>query len=79
MNLVRPRRSVLYVPGANARAVDKARTLAADGLILDLEDAVGAGREGGGACEGAGGARGGRLRASRGGGAGERALDAVGG
>ena len=40
MNLVRPRRSVLYVPGANARAVDKARTLAADGLILDLEDAV---------------------------------------
>lgn len=35
-----PRRSVLYMPGANARALDKARMLAADGLILDLEDAV---------------------------------------
>jgi citrate lyase subunit beta/citryl-CoA lyase len=40
VNLVRPRRSVLYVPGANARAIEKARTLEADGLILDLEDAV---------------------------------------
>jgi citrate lyase subunit beta/citryl-CoA lyase len=37
---VRPRRSVLYVPGSNARALEKARGLAADGLILDLEDAV---------------------------------------
>ncbi len=37
---VRPRRSVLYMPGSNARALDKAKTLAADGLILDLEDAV---------------------------------------
>jgi citrate lyase subunit beta/citryl-CoA lyase len=37
---IRPRRSVLYVPGANARALAKARTLAADALILDLEDAV---------------------------------------
>jgi citrate lyase subunit beta/citryl-CoA lyase len=37
---VRPRRSVLYVPGSNARALEKARTLPADGLILDLEDAV---------------------------------------
>ncbi|HUL57737.1 MAG TPA: CoA ester lyase [Anaeromyxobacteraceae bacterium] len=36
----RPRRSVLYVPGSNARALEKARTLPADGLILDLEDAV---------------------------------------
>lgn len=36
----RPRRSVLYMPGANARALDKARTLDADALILDLEDAV---------------------------------------
>jgi citrate lyase subunit beta / citryl-CoA lyase len=34
------RRSVLYMPGANARALDKARGLAADTLILDLEDAV---------------------------------------
>ena len=37
---VRPRRSVLYVPGSNARALEKARSLPADGLILDLEDAV---------------------------------------
>ncbi|MEN4920412.1 CoA ester lyase [Achromobacter spanius] len=37
---IRPRRSVLYMPGANARALDKARTLDADTLILDLEDAV---------------------------------------
>lgn len=36
----RPRRSVLYMPGANARALDKARTLPADALILDLEDSV---------------------------------------
>jgi len=37
---IRPRRSVLYMPGSNARAIDKARTLAVDGIILDLEDAV---------------------------------------
>ena len=37
---VRPRRSVLYMPGSNARALEKARDLPADGLILDLEDAV---------------------------------------
>ncbi|HER26975.1 MAG TPA: CoA ester lyase [Rhodospirillales bacterium] len=36
----RPRRSVLYMPGSSARALDKARGLPADGLILDLEDAV---------------------------------------
>jgi citrate lyase subunit beta/citryl-CoA lyase len=36
----RPRRSVLYMPGSNPRALEKARTLAADGLIFDLEDAV---------------------------------------
>jgi citrate lyase subunit beta / citryl-CoA lyase len=36
----RPRRSVLYMPGSNARAIEKARTLSADGIILDLEDAV---------------------------------------
>jgi len=36
----RPRRSVLYMPGSNARALDKGRMLPADGLILDLEDAV---------------------------------------
>src|SRR5215207_4876546 len=37
---IRPRRSVLYMPGANARALEKARTLPADGIIIDLEDAV---------------------------------------
>lgn len=37
---VRPRRSVLYMPGSNARALEKGRSLPADGLILDLEDAV---------------------------------------
>jgi citrate lyase subunit beta/citryl-CoA lyase len=36
----RPRRSMLYMPGSNARALEKGRTLAADALILDLEDAV---------------------------------------
>ncbi|ASG21274.1 HpcH/HpaI aldolase/citrate lyase family protein [Nitrospirillum viridazoti] len=37
---VRPRRSALYMPGSNARALEKARELDADVLILDLEDAV---------------------------------------
>jgi citrate lyase subunit beta / citryl-CoA lyase len=37
---VRPRRSVLYMPGSNPRALEKARELPADVLILDLEDAV---------------------------------------
>jgi citrate lyase subunit beta/citryl-CoA lyase len=37
---IRPRRSVLYMPGSNTRALEKGRGLAADGLILDLEDAV---------------------------------------
>lgn len=36
----RPRRSVLYMPGANARALEKSRSLPADALIFDLEDAV---------------------------------------
>lgn len=36
----RPRRSVLYMPGSNARAMEKARDIPADALILDLEDAV---------------------------------------
>ncbi|MBN8967500.1 MAG: CoA ester lyase [Rhizobiales bacterium] len=38
--MIRPRRSVLFMPGSNARAVAKARTLPADGIILDLEDSV---------------------------------------
>ena len=37
---IRPRRSVLYMPGSNARAMDKARTLPVDAVILDLEDSV---------------------------------------
>src|ERR1700704_38758 len=37
---IRPRRSVLYMPGSNARALEKARGLPADAVILDLEDAV---------------------------------------
>lgn len=36
----RPRRSVLYMPGSNERALEKAKTIPADALILDLEDAV---------------------------------------
>ncbi len=36
----RPRRTVLYMPGSNPRALEKAKGLPADGLILDLEDAV---------------------------------------
>jgi citrate lyase subunit beta/citryl-CoA lyase len=36
----RPRRSVLYMPASNARAIEKARGLACDAIILDLEDAV---------------------------------------
>lgn len=36
----RPRRSVLYMPGSNERALEKAKTIPCDGLILDLEDAV---------------------------------------
>ncbi|HET9903308.1 MAG TPA: CoA ester lyase [Xanthobacteraceae bacterium] len=37
---VRPRRSLLYMPATNARALDKARMLPVDGVILDLEDSV---------------------------------------
>jgi citrate lyase subunit beta/citryl-CoA lyase len=37
---IRPRRSMLYMPGSNARALEKAKTLAADGVIIDLEDSV---------------------------------------
>jgi len=41
----RPRRSALYMPGSNTRAIDKARSLPADVLILDLEDAVSPGNK----------------------------------
>ncbi|WP_377640912.1 HpcH/HpaI aldolase/citrate lyase family protein [Oryzobacter terrae] len=40
-DVLRPRRSVLYMPASNERALEKARSLPVDGLILDLEDAVG--------------------------------------
>ena len=39
-SVLRPRRSALYIPGANARALDKGRTFAADILIMDVEDGV---------------------------------------
>jgi len=38
--MIRPRRSLLFMPGSNARALEKARNLPADVLILDLEDSV---------------------------------------
>ena len=37
---IRPRRSVLYMPGSNPRAIEKAKTLLVDGVIIDLEDSV---------------------------------------
>ena len=40
MAAIRPHRSVLYIPGSNPRALEKARALPADGFIIDLEDAV---------------------------------------
>ena len=40
MTTIRPRRSALYMPGSNARALEKAREITADVLLLDLEDAV---------------------------------------
>ena len=38
--MIRPRRSLLFMPGSNPRALEKARILPADGIILDLEDSV---------------------------------------
>ena len=38
--MIRPRRSLLFMPGSNPRALEKAHNLPADGLILDLEDSV---------------------------------------
>ncbi|MCB1972840.1 MAG: CoA ester lyase, partial [Geminicoccaceae bacterium] len=37
---LRPRRSVLYMPAANERALEKAKTIPSDAIIFDLEDAV---------------------------------------
>lgn len=61
---IRPRRSVLYLPASNPKAVAKARTLAADVVVLDLEDAV--------APEAKAEARAGALAAMREGGFGPR-------
>jgi citrate lyase subunit beta / citryl-CoA lyase len=63
---MRPRRSVLFMPGSSARALEKARTLPADALILDLEDAV--------APEAKAGARARVLAAVRAGGYGPREI-----
>ena len=38
--ILRPYRSVLYIPGGRERALDKARSMAVDSIIFDLEDAV---------------------------------------
>src|SRR3979411_11393 len=38
--MIRPRRSLLFMPGSNAGALEKARNLPVDGIILDLEDSV---------------------------------------
>ena len=54
---LKPRRSVLYMPGANERALEKAKGLPADALILDLEDAV--------APDAKAAARGSRVRSRR--------------
>lgn len=43
--MIRPFRSVLYIPGSNSRALEKARTLATDAIIFDLEDAVAPGEK----------------------------------
>ncbi|MBX9739169.1 MAG: CoA ester lyase [Beijerinckiaceae bacterium] len=43
--MIRPRRSALYMPGSNARAIEKARTLPADAVMLDLEDSVAPGQK----------------------------------
>jgi citrate lyase subunit beta / citryl-CoA lyase len=42
---MRPRRSVLYIPGDNERALEKSRSLAADSIIIDLEDSVAPGNK----------------------------------
>src|SRR5262249_18416268 len=63
---IRPRRSVLYMPGANERALEKAKSLPADALILDLEDSV--------PPEGKAAARANVCAAVRGGGYGRREL-----
>ena len=61
----RPRRSLLFMPGSNPRALEKARSLPADGLIIDLEDAVAAEAKGGSPGDCRGGTRRRRLWRAR--------------
>ena len=63
---IRPRRSVLYMPGSNARAIEKARTLPADAVILDLEDSVAPDAKADAREQVRGGDHGRRLRRARG-------------
>ena len=56
---IRPRRSALYMPGSNARALEKAKSLDADGVIFDLEDAVAPEVKAEARAQGAGAGRGG--------------------
>ena len=63
--VARPRRSVLYMPGSNAKAIAKARGLPADAVILDLEDSVAPDAKVARGRSRAGGERG-RIRGARG-------------
>src|ERR1700761_2515920 len=58
----RPRRSALYLPASNARAIEKARTLPCDVVILDLEDSVAPEAKIAARAPAGEGGRGGRLR-----------------
>ena len=69
---IRPRRSVLYMPGSNARAIEKARTLPVDAVILDLEDSVAPEAKEAAREQVSGGGQGRRLRRARGRGAHQR-------
>ena len=64
--MIRPRRSLLFMPGSNARALEKARNLPADGIILDLEDSVAPDAKATGARPDRAGDRGQRIRQARG-------------
>ena len=63
--MVHPRRSLLFMPGSNTRALEKARILAADAIILDLEDSVAPEAKGLARDQIAQGDRGRRLRQAR--------------
>ncbi len=75
---LRPRRSALYMPASNPRAVEKARTLDCDVVILDLEDAVLPEAKDAARDAAVAAVRGGRVRLARSRGAGQRARHALG-